>query len=278
MLTAILTYPTIDPVALQIGPLAIRWYSLAYLFGLLLSMWVLRQRGRQNITPHTPDDAVDFLTWATLGMLIGARLGLVLFYYPQWIWERPGAILAMWEGGMSFHGGGLGVLVATILFTRRRKIPLLPFVDEIAVIAPVGLLFGRIANFINAELWGRVTDVPWAMIFPNSGGLPRHPSQLYQAALEGLLLLILLNALRPWAQRKFAPGFLLGVFLSGYSLSRFSMEFFRAPDEHLGFLIFGATMGQLLSVPMLLGGVWLIVRAVSAGPTGRDWMQEPAKP
>lgn len=273
MLTALLTYPNIDPVALTLGPLEIRWYSLAYLFGLLISMWVLRQRAFQKVTPHSPDDAIDFLTWATLGMLIGARLGLVLFYYPQWLWERPGAIFAMWEGGMSFHGGGLGVLVATIWFTRRRKIALLPFLDEISVIAPIGLLFGRIANFINAELWGRVSDVPWAMVFPDSGGLPRHPSQLYEAALEGLLLLIVLNALRPWAQRKFAPGFLLGVFLSGYSLARFSMEFFRAPDDHLGFLIFGATMGQLLSFPMLLVGVWLIVRAVKAGPTGRPWLE-----
>lgn len=273
MLTAYLTYPNIDPVALNLGPLQIRWYSLAYLFGLLVSMWVLRQRAFQKITPYKPVDAIDFLTWATLGMLIGARVGLVLFYYPQWIWERPRAILAIWEGGMSFHGGGLGVLFATIWFARRRKIPLLPFLDEIAVIAPIGLLFGRLANFINAELWGRVTDVPWAMVFPDSGGLPRHPSQLYEAAFEGMLLLLVLNAMRPWAQRRFAPGFLLGLFLSGYSLARFSMEFFRAPDDHLGFLVFGATMGQILSFPMLFVGAWLMYRAVKAGPTGRPWLE-----
>jgi len=262
MLTALIPYPNIDPIAVQLGPIGIRWYSLAYLFGLLIGMWVLRTRAKDPRTPHSPDDAIDFLTWCTLGMLIGARVGLVLFYYPHWIWERPGAIFAMWEGGMSFHGGGLGVLVAAILFTHFRKISLLPFLDEISAIAPLGLLFGRLANFINAELYGRVTDVPWAMIFPGGGDVPRHPSQLYEAALEGLALLIVLNALRPIALRKYAPGLLLGVFLSGYALSRFAMEFFRQPDDHLGFLIFGATMGQLLTFPMFFVGLAFIIRAV----------------
>lgn len=273
MLSATLTYPTIDPIALQLGPIGIRWYSLAYLFGLLIGMWVLRKRALDSRTPYTPDDAIDFLTWCTLGMLIGARVGLVLFYYPHWIWERPGAIFAMWEGGMSFHGGGLGVLVAAILFTHFRKIPLLPFVDEISAIAPLGLFFGRIANFINGELYGRVSDVPWAMVFPDGGSAPRHPSQLYEAGLEGLTLLLVLNLLRPLALRRFAPGFLLGVFLSGYAMCRFSMEFFRQPDDHLGFLVFGATMGQLLTFPMFFVGLWFIVRAIKRGEGHRPWAE-----
>lgn len=275
MITALIPYPEIDPIALQLGPLAIRWYSLAYLFGLLGGMMMLRKRAASPIVPYTPDDALDYLTWCTLGVLLGGRLGLVLFYYPSMIWERPGKILAMWEGGMSFHGGFIGVVVATLLFTRVRKIPFMAFGDEIAVAAPLGLLFGRIANFINGELWGRTTDVSWAMVFPGAGDLPRHPSQLYEALLEGVMLLIVLNALRPWALRKFAPGFLMGVFLIGYAFSRFTVEFVREPDAHLGEVLFGATMGQLLTIPMLIVGVTLVVRAVKAGPTGRPWLTMP---
>ncbi len=267
MLTSLIRYPEIDPVALQLGPLGIRWYSLAYLFGLLLSMWVLYRRGKQAITPYQPTDAVDFLTWCTLGVLLGGRLGFVLFYYPSWFWTNPLEVFAMWEGGMSFHGGILGVLVAGWLFTSKRHIEKLPFADEICTVAPIGLLFGRLANFINGELWGRATDVSWAMIFPSAGdNVPRHPSQLYEAALEGVVLLTVLNLLRPWAQKRFGAGFLSGVFLIGYWFSRFTMEFFRQPDEHLGFLIFGATMGQLLSIPMLIIGIILVVRAVKTEP------------
>lgn len=271
MLTAVLTYPEIDPIAVQLGPLAIRWYSLAYLFGLLGGMWMLRTRAKQAIVPFSPDDAIDYLTWCTIGVLLGGRLGLVFFYYPSMLWEDPARVLAMWEGGMSFHGGFIGVVVATILFSRVRKIPFLAFGDEIAVASPLGLLFGRIANFINGELWGRTTESEWGMVFPGAGPLPRHPSQLYEAALEGVLLLVILNLLRPWALRRFAPGFLMGAFMIGYALSRFTVEFFREPDGHLGFVLFGATMGQLLTIPMMLVGVVLVVRAVKAGPTERPW-------
>lgn len=277
MLSAVLTYPDIDPIAVQLGPLAIRWYSLAYLFGLLGGMMMLRHRAKSTIVPFTPDDAIDYLTWCTLGVLLGGRLGLVLFYYPEMLWENPGRVLAMWEGGMSFHGGLLGVVVATILFSRKRKVPFLAFGDEIAAAAPLGLLFGRMANFVNGELWGRVSDAPWAMVFPSGGPYARHPSQLYEAVLEGLLLLVVLNALRPMVQRRFAPGFLMGLFLVGYAVSRFVVEFFREPDAHLGFLLFGATMGQLLTIPMAAAGIWLMVRAVKHGPGGRPWVEEPAK-
>lgn len=272
MLFAALTYPEIDPIAVQLGPVAIRWYSLAYLFGLLGGMMLMRRRARAAHVPFTPDDAIDYLTWCTLGVLIGARLGLVLFYYPSMLWEEPGRVLAMWEGGMSFHGGLIGVLVVTVIFARVKKIPFLAFADEIAVVAPLGLLFGRIANFINGELWGRVSDAPWAMVFPNAGPFPRHPSQLYEAVLEGLLLFVVLNLMRPVAQTRYAPGFLTGVFLVGYAFSRFTVEFFREPDSHLGFVLFGATMGQLLTIPMALFGAWLIARAVRQGPGHRPWV------
>lgn len=277
MLFAALTYPDIDPIAVQLGPVAIRWYSLAYLFGLLGGMMLMRRRAQAAHVPFTPDDAIDYLTWCTLGVLIGARLGLVLFYYPSMLWEEPGRVLAMWEGGMSFHGGLIGVLLVTVIFARVKKIPFLAFADEIAVVAPLGLLFGRIANFINGELWGRVSDAPWAMVFPNAGPFPRHPSQLYEGFLEGLVLLVVLNLLRPIAQQRYAPGYLTGVFLVGYAFSRFTVEFFREPDAHLGFVLFGATMGQLLTIPMAIVGAWLIARAVKQGPGHRPWVEAPAQ-
>jgi phosphatidylglycerol:prolipoprotein diacylglycerol transferase len=263
MLLAQLTYPEIDPVAVQLGPIAIRWYSLAYLVGLLAGTWLIARRGTQRRTPYTPGDAYDFLAWVTLGLLIGARLGLVIFYYPSMIWESPGDILAMWKGGMSFHGGAIGVVLTTVIFCKIRNIPILAFGDEIGAVAPIGLLCGRIANFINGELWGRVaeSDVPWAMVFPGAGSEPRHPSQLYEALTEGVLLFIVANIVRRKFAHRTAPGIVTGTFFAGYAVARFSMEFFRQPDEHLGYLFLNMTMGQLLTLPMLAIGVWLIVRA-----------------
>lgn len=268
MFLATLDYPNIDPIAVSLGPIAIRWYSLAYLTGLLSGMWIIARRGREARTPYTPADGYDFLAWCTIGLLVGARLGLVFFYYPSMIWEAPGDIFAMWKGGMSFHGGAIGVLVTTYIFCRIRRIPLLAFGDELAAVGPIGLMCGRVANFINAELWGRVAgdDVPWAMVFPDAGPSPRHPSQLYEALTEGLLLLIVVNVVRSkYAARK-GPGIVLGTFLVGYAIARFSMEFFRQPDAHLGFLVFHATMGQLLTIPMFFIGVWLIIRATRTAP------------
>ena len=256
-----MTFPQIDPVIVQIGPFGIRWYAMAYIAGLVLGWRLMRKLVTQPPAVATPLQVDDFLTWATLGVVLGGRLGYVLFYQPGAFIAEPLRILQVWTGGMSFHGGMLGVVIATILFCRRQSIPLLGFADRIAVVAPIGLCFGRIANFINGELWGRVApDVPWAMVFPYGGPLPRHPSQLYQAVLEGVVLFVLLFALSRRDAIRARAGMLTGVFLTGYGLARIVGEFFREPDSFLGFLAFGATMGQLLSIPMVLAGIWLIRR------------------
>jgi phosphatidylglycerol:prolipoprotein diacylglycerol transferase len=256
-------FPQIDPVIVQVGPLAIRWYALAYIAGLVIGWRLMRRLVVKTPVVATPTQVDDFLTWATLGTVIGGRLGYVLFYQFGVFLDRPLSIFAVWEGGMSFHGGMLGVAIATIWFCRRNAIPLLGFADRIAVVAPIGLFFGRIANFINGELWGRVasTDLPWAVIFPHAGPLPRHPSQLYQAGLEGLVLFVLLIILFQRDTIRERAGFLTGVFLAGYAIARMVGEMFREPDAFLGLLAFGTTMGQILSVPMLAIGVWLILRA-----------------
>lgn len=254
-----LEFPGIDPVAIWLGPLPIRWYSLAYIAGFLLG-W--RWARRMATTAPRPIDVKlvdDYLFWAVIGVILGGRLGYSLFYQPGLYLEDPLRLLRLWEGGMSFHGGFLGVVIATILFARRHQLDLLSFGDIIAPVAPVGLGLGRIANFINGELWGRVTDVPWGMVFPSGGPLPRHPSQLYQAALEGVLLLAVLALANRLGLRQRAPGATIGVFLIGYGIARLIGEVFREPDPQLGFLMFGTTMGQLLSIPMVivgLGFVW----------------------
>ena len=256
-----LLFPQIDPVIVQIGPFGIRWYAMAYIAGLVLG-WRLMRR----LVAHPPAVATqlqvdDFLTWATLGVVLGGRLGYVIFYQPAAFLAEPWRVVQVWSGGMSFHGGMLGVALATIWFCRRNAIPLLGFADRMAVVAPIGLCFGRLANFINAELWGRVApDVPWAMVFPHAGALPRHPSQLYQAALEGAILFAVLFALSRREAVRAQAGLLTGIFLTGYGLARIVGEFFREPDAFLGFLFAGATMGQLLSIPMVLAGLWLIRR------------------
>ncbi|NQV46218.1 MAG: prolipoprotein diacylglyceryl transferase [Rhodospirillaceae bacterium] len=256
-----LPFPNIDPVIFEIGPLAIRWYSLAYIAGLMLGWRYMLHQSEKPPQAATREDVDDFLVWATLGVVLGGRLGYVIFYNFSFYLQNPLAALQVWQGGMSFHGGVLGVVAAGWLFVRKRSIPALRFADMIAGAAPIGLFFGRIANFINGELFGRVSDVPWAMVFPRGGLSPRHPSQLYEAALEGALLFVVLWALSRNETVRNRPGIITGVFLAGYALARASIEMFRQPDAHLGFLAAGLTMGQWLSLPMLLGGVYLIIRA-----------------
>lgn len=256
-----IAFPLIDPVLFEIGPVAIRWYALAYIAGLVLGWRYLIWLARQPGSLVKDIDADDFLVWATFAVILGGRLGYVIFYKPEYYLMNPAEILKTWQGGMSFHGGFLGVLLATVWFTRRRKVGFWAFIDLAAVVTPIGLFFGRLANFINSELWGRITDAPWGMVFPNGGPEPRHPSQLYEAALEGLVLLAVLHWVWRHDRWRLTPGVISGAFLIGYGLSRTVVEFFRQPDQHLGFLVGGATMGQWLSLPMVLAGVGLIVYA-----------------
>jgi phosphatidylglycerol:prolipoprotein diacylglycerol transferase len=255
-----IAFPPLDPVILQIGPFALRWYALAYIAGLILGWrYVLR------LVPASPSKVStehldDYLVWATLGVVLGGRLGYVFFYKPLYYLSNPIEALFIWQGGMSFHGGMIGIALASWLFTRKRGLDFVFFSDLISCAAPIGLFFGRIANFINAELYGRTTDVPWGVIFPNGGPLPRHPSQLYEAALEGALLFILLGVCWRKDKWRLQPGRLSGLFLVGYALARGFVELFRQPDAHIGFLFFGSTMGQLLSLPMLAFGLWLVLR------------------
>lgn len=264
--TLAIAFPTIDPIAFQIGPLAIRWYALAYLAGFVggwryvLYLTKRAERLDANARPTT-QEADGFLTWAVLGVILGGRLGYVLFYNLPYFAAHPLEIFAVWQGGMSFHGGLLGVVAATALYSRRLGFHPLALSDLVAAAVPIGLFFGRIANFINSELWGRTTEVSWGIIFPNGGPDPRHPSQLYEAVLEGLILFVILAI---WAHRQDfmkRTGYLTGGFLLFYGLARFLVEFVREPDPQLGFLWLGATMGQMLSLPMMALGLWLMWRA-----------------
>lgn len=256
-------FPAFDPVAIALGPFAIRWYALAYIVGLLIGWrYCLRLADRPPGLVRRVD-VDDFLVWATLGVVLGGRIGYVLFYNFAYYSQHPLQALYVWHGGMSFHGGALGVATAIYLFTRARAIPIFAFGDIICEAIPIGLFFGRIANFINGELWGRVTDVPWAMVFPGAGPLPRHPSELYEAFFEGILLFLVLFV----AERRGArshPGVVSGLFLAGYAVARMSGELFRQPDVQVGFipiLGFNATEGQLLSIPVLIAGIFVIVWA-----------------
>ncbi len=258
-----LPFPAIDPVALDLGPLTIRWYSLAYIAGLLLGwrfMLSLSSRLKHVIPKATID---DFLVWATLGVIFGGRIGYILFYNPAHFAANPLEIFEIWNGGMSFHGGALGVLAVTYFFCQKRNIPLLALGDLICSAAPIGIFFGRIANFINGELYGRVSDAKWAFYFPNGGSQPRHPSQLYEAMVEGLLLFSLLSLLIFKFGALNRPGLISGIFFLGYGLGRYSIEFFREPDKHLGVFFGFVTMGQALSTPAILAGIWLIWRSAS---------------
>lgn len=254
-------FPHINPIALQIGPLAIHWYGLAYVVGILgwwqYSLWLTKKF--TLIDRKTVD---DFLAWAIVGVIVGGRLGFVLFYKPEQYLHNPLEIFQVWKGGMAFHGGLLGVVIATAIFTYRRGLAFLDFGDLAVCGIPIGLFFGRLANFINAELYGRVTDVSWGVIFPNGGPLPRHPSQLYEAFLEGFVLFIILSygaLFTKWPKRQ---GLLTGIFLTGYGVARILVECFREPDAFLGYLGGYYTMGQILSLPVLGAGLILIVRAL----------------
>lgn len=257
-------FPNIDPVALELGPLVIRWYALAYVFGILIGQWlVLKLDDRRGQPLLSKDARENLVAYAVLGILLGGRFGYIVFYNLDYYLAHPAHIFAIWQGGMSFHGGLLGVLGAFWLFARKYKISWLALMDRLAVVTPIGLLFGRLANFINGELYGRVTDAPWGMVFPTGGPLPRHPSQLYEAGLEGLVLFVVLWTLATTTRAIEKPGLLGGVFIAGYGLARFTIEFFREPDAQLGLLVEGLSMGQLLCLPMMTLGFWLVARTLT---------------
>ena len=255
-------FPEIDPVAFQLGWIIIRWYSLAYIFGLLLAWLLARKMSRASHSTFTVLKIDDFLLWATMGIILGGRLGYVLFYNLGYYLEFPLQILALWQGGMSFHGGLLGVIIATLLFAWRKGISPFAMGDILVCVAPIGLFLGRLANFANGELFGRVSHaVPWVMVFPDGGELPRHPSQLYESFAEGILLFVILNALW-WGVPKYRNriGFTTAWFFILYGVFRFGLEYFREPDSHLGFVLGNLSMGQLLCAPMILFGVWVLIK------------------
>lgn len=271
---AALPFPNIDPVIVQIGPLAIHWYGAAYIVGILFAWWYAGRLIRNEklwangVAPMKPADLDDFIIWAAIGVVLGGRVGYILFYDLARYIENPLDIFAVWQGGMSFHGGFAGTTLAMILFARSRGIRVWTMFDVVAAGVPVGLGLVRLTNFINSEIWGRPSDVPWAVVFPNGGPLARHPSQLYEAALEGLALFILLRILTHVFLKLKRPGFIAGAFVAGYGASRIFVEFFREPDAQLGYLFGGwLTMGMVLSVPMVLAGLWAMAIAKPAsGP------------
>lgn len=259
----VLIHPQFDPVAIAIGPLQVRWYGLMYLAGFACAYLLGRSRCRAPGAPLSQAQFADLLFYAALGVILGGRLGYSLFYQFDYYLHHPLQVLMIWHGGMSFHGGLLGVLVAMALYGRRLGVGFFTLTDFIAPLVPPGLAFGRIGNFINGELWGRITDVPWGMVFPQAGPLARHPSQLYEAVLEGLLLFVLLWR---FSASPRPPMAVSGLFLLGYGSARFVVEFFRQPDDYLGFIFAGwVTMGHLLSLPMILAGALLLWLAYRPG-------------
>jgi phosphatidylglycerol:prolipoprotein diacylglycerol transferase len=267
MMMLTLPFPVIDPVMIEIGPFAIRWYAVAYISGIFVGWWYAkrlvanRRLWAPAEPPLKPADIDDFVVWAALGIILGGRVGYVLFYDLPRFTENPLEIFAVWNGGMSFHGGFLGTALAMVLFARSRRIPAWSLIDVIAASVPFGLFFGRLANFINGELFGRPTDLPWAMVFPLGGPEPRHPSQLYEAALEGVVFFLVLRIFTHHVRRLPYPSFVSGVFCVGYGLARVFIEFFREPDIQIGYLAGGLTMGMALSIPMVLLGIYLMLRA-----------------
>ena len=267
-MNAPIVLPVFDPIAFSLGPLIIRWYALAYITGLLGAWFFMKKLAAHAVEGHspllkTPDDLDDYVVWLAFGVILGGRLGYVLFYNPSYYFSHPDEILAVWRGGMAFHGGLLGVICATIIFCWRRHIPTFALLDLAATTAPFGLMWGRIANFINGELWGRVADpavVPWAMVFPMAGSEPRHPSQLYEAFFEGAVLFgIMMGVFLLCSKIRMRVGTLTGVGLIGYGVMRFFMEFFREPDPFLGLFWGQISMGQILSLPMVAGGAVVMV-------------------
>ncbi len=266
-----IAFPAIDPVIFYVGPVPVHWYGLGYVVGILFAWWYGKKLLRtprlwaDETPPMRPDALDDFVVWAALGVVLGGRSGYVLFYNLPFYRANPLDIPAVWDGGMSFHGGMLGTIVAMFLFARSRGVSVWSMFDTVAAGVPVGLGVVRICNFINSELWGRVSDMPWAVLFPNGGPLPRHPSQIYESFLEGLVLFFVLF-LFTWPGRKLKkPGYIAGVFVTGYGLCRIFVEFFREPDPQLGYLYGGwLTRGMELSVPMVLIGLWAVWRAARA--------------
>ena len=267
-------FPAIDPVLIELGPVVIRWYALAYIVGIFLGWWYAKSLVR-NVAiwgpagpPMKPADIDDFVVWCAVGIILGGRVGYVLFYDLPRFLENPLEVFALWHGGMSFHGGFLGTVLAMVIFARVRKIPTWSLIDVIAPSVTFGLFLGRLANFINGELFGRVTDVPWAVVFPAGGPEPRHPSQLYEALLEGLVLFLVLRVLTNRMGKLQQPGFVSGAFAAGYGVARTTAEFFREPDIQIGYLAGGLTMGMLLSIPMIVAGIILMVWAGRRKPAG----------
>jgi phosphatidylglycerol---prolipoprotein diacylglyceryl transferase len=270
-----IAFPVFDPVAFAIGPFVVRWYALAYIGGIVLG-WIYARALLKNEklwggpAPITLVQMDDFILWVTIGIIVGGRTGYVLFYNPAFFIQHPAEIFELWKGGMSFHGGFLGCVVAVIVFSMRNGLPILSLGDIVTAVGPIGLFLGRLANFINSELWGRAADssVPWAMVFPNGGPVPRHPSQLYEAALEGVVLFTILAVMIRMGALK-RRGLILGSFIAIYAIARIIGEFFREPDPQLGFLWGGLTMGMLLSIPMIIAGAIIIVGA---------WRRKTAEP
>lgn len=257
----VIAYPVIDPVALQLGPLGIRWYGIAYILGFLVAYAVLQHPTSRERLTLDREGVGDLCSYLVAGVILGGRVGYVLFYNLPYFLEHPLHVFAVWEGGMSFHGGLAGVTLATWIFSHKRKVPLLNLGDSLALAAPPGLFFGRIANFINGELYGRPSELPWAMVFPDAGPLPRHPSQLYEAILEGVVLwLVVWGTGRLWSGRR---GVRTSAFLCGYGILRILVEFTRQPDAQLGFILGPFSMGQVLSAVLVLAGatvLWLAFR------------------
>src|SRR3954454_12933258 len=262
-----IAFPVFNPVAIAIGPIVIRWYALAYIGGIVLG-WIYARALIKNgklwggASPISLLEMDDYILWVTIGIILGGRTGYVLFYNLDFFIKHPIEIFELWNGGMSFHGGFMGCVFAVVLFCWKRNLSILSLGDITTAVGPIGLFLGRIANFINSELWARPAEasVPWAMVFPNGGPLPRHPSQLYEAGLEGVVLFAILAVMIRFGALK-RPGTILGSFIAFYGLARIASEFFREPDPQLGFLWGGLTMGMLLSVPMIIAGAVLVVMA-----------------
>ncbi len=264
---AALAFPMIDPVIFEVGPFAVRWYGLAYVLGFIAGGLAIHFLNRRWKVGLSDDDVLSAFLWGSLGLVIGARVGYMVFYAPAQLLADPVSLFRTTEGGMSFHGGLIGIIVGGMLYSRRVGVPFLRIADMVAVGAPVGIMLGRVANFINGELWGRTTDVAWGMVFPGAGPEPRHPSQLYEAALEGAVLFGIMLLL---ARRRRPDGEMLGWMLSGYAVARFTVEFFREPDAHIGTVLGPLSMGQLLTVPVLIAGAWLVWRARVASGSEED--------
>ena len=259
-------FPNISPIALSIGPFDLRWYALAYLFG-IITAWILIKKNIDKYDLGISNQQLDDLAfYSTLGIILGGRIGYICCYGKDYFFNNPLQIFAIWNGGMSFHGGIVGVILGLFYFSHKEKFKFLKITDIVALYVPIGIFLGRIANFINGELWGRVTNVPWAVKFPTGGYLPRHPSQLYEALTEGLLMLIILNILWKKEFVRKNNGIISAMFLIIYSLSRIGMEFFREPDAHIGFLWNTITMGQLLSIPFLVIGIYILNKATRFKP------------